>query len=690
MIAAWPFERLGEALEALARRAGVTPRQDDPPHPPGTLSPELYTQWIEAASGWLGLETEAVELLYGDLDRHIRTAGPALFALPNRTFAVLLEDGRLLAPDLSTHRIDRTTLHSGIAQDAEASLETEIAGLLASAGIPRRRYSKVRTAITRELLRDTRLGVFWTIRMPPGASAWPIVRRANLPWRIAALTCSHAAEYLLWIGSWWLVGLGALQGRFDPGWLIAWALLLLTMVPLRAVTVWLQGVTALVGGGLLKERLLFGALRLDSDYVRRKGAGQLLGSVMESEALESLALSGGFLALMALVEIAVATIVLAAGAGGLMHSATLACWVGVTMLLAWRYYRKNRHWTAERLQLTHDLVERMDGHRTRLAQEPVEHWHDGEDRALERYLAAARTMDNSGALLAALVPRGWLIIGLLGLAPAFISGSGSPVQLAIGAGGMLLAWRALLGLTTGLWNLAGAAIAWKLVTPFFQAASQPERHGTPDLIVRRPTGTIIDAQDLFFRYEKRNEAVIRGCNLRIRTGDHFVLDGHSGSGKSTFGSLIAGLREPDSGLLLAGGLDRRTLGFDQWRRVIACAPQFHENHVICGPFAWNLLMGRPGPLTGKDVEEAEAVCRELGLGDLLGRMPAGMLQMVGETGWQLSHGERSRLFMARALLQGAEAILLDESLAALDPENLRLALQCIAKRAPAALVIAHR
>jgi ABC-type cobalamin/Fe3+-siderophores transport system ATPase subunit len=43
-------------------------------------------------------------------------------------------------------------------------------------------------------------------------------------------------------------------------------------------------------------------------------------------------------------------------------------------------------------------------------------------------------------------------------------------------------------------------------------------------------------------------------------------------------------------------------------------------------------------------------------------MPAGLLQMVGETGWQLSHGERSRLYIARTLLQRASMIILDEGL----------------------------
>ena len=63
--------------------------------------------------------------------------------------------------------------------------------------------------------------------------------------------------------------------------------------------------------------------------------------------------------------------------------------------------------------------------------------------------------------------------------------------------------------------------------------------------------------------------------------------------------------------------------------------------------------------------------------------------MIGETGWRLSHGERSRLYVARALLQKADFIVLDESFAALDQENLKLVLQCVLRRAPTLLVIAH-
>jgi ABC-type bacteriocin/lantibiotic exporter with double-glycine peptidase domain len=70
-------------------------------------------------------------------------------------------------------------------------------------------------------------------------------------------------------------------------------------------------------------------------------------------------------------------------------------------------------------------------------------------------------------------------------------------------------------------------------------------------------------------------------------------------------------------------------------------------------------------------------------------MPAGLGQMLGESGWQLSHGERSRLYLARALLQEPDFIVLDESLSALDPETLRETMACLTRRAATLMVIAH-
>src|SRR3954454_20030065 len=143
-----------------------------------------------------------------------------------------------------------------------------------------------------------------------------------------------------------------------------------------------------------------------------------------------------------------------------------------------------------------------------------------------------------------------------------------------------------------------------------------------------------------------------------------------------------------AGLLLLDGMDRATLGPGS-RRLAAGAPQFHENHILTGPLAFNLLMGRDWPASVEELARARALCVELGLGGLLDRMPAGLMQQVGETGWQLSHGERSRVFLARALLQDARLTVLDESFAALDPVTLKACLGSAVARARTLVVVAH-
>ena len=93
--------------------------------------------------------------------------------------------------------------------------------------------------------------------------------------------------------------------------------------------------------------------------------------------------------------------------------------------------------------------------------------------------------------------------------------------------------------------------------------------------------------------------------------------------------------------------------------------------------------------TRDDLQRATAVCEELGLGPLLERMPLGLHQQVGESGWQLSHGERSRIYAARALLQDPDVTILDESFAALDPETAGQCVNHMIDRARTFVMIAH-
>ena len=702
----WPVSRLGEALEALARTGDLAPRSVEVPPPPHNLArdgAEGLGRWIEATAGSLGLEAEPVDVSYAEVERLVRSAGPALLRLPGAGephFLALLSGRRravsILGPDHLLHRLRPDVICRALCHELEQLHIAQVNQLLGAAKVPKRRQARARVAILHERLSPVRLDDGWLLRLPPGASIWRQVRQARLPRHLLVLIGAHTVQYFLVLLSWWLMGRGALEGRLDQGWLLAWALILLTTVPFRLLTIWSQGVLAIGAGGLLKRRLLYGVLRLEPEEVRHQGAGQFFGRVLESQAVESLALGGGFLALVAGVELIMAAVVLGKGAGGTLHVLLFLGWVALALLLTWWTFSYRQRWTEARLGLTQDLVERMVGHRTRLAQEPREHWHDGEDQALERYFALSRETDGI-ALVQTLVPGGWLIVGLLGLTPAFVSGSGSPAALAVSLGGILLASRTLGKLVLSLSYFMGAAIAWKQVALFFHAGARPEVSGPPAYALalgpRSPEAEngqpVLDACDLIFRYHERGEPVLRGGNLRVCAGDRILLEGPSGGGKSTLASLLTGLRLPQSGQLLLQGLDWQTLGSEGWRRRVAGAPQFHENHVFSETFAFNLLLGRRWPAQPEDLQQAETLCRALGLGDLLDRMPAGLLQRVGETGWQLSHGERSRLYIARALLQDADLVVFDESFAALDPETLGQVLRCVLDRASTVLVIAH-
>jgi ATP-binding cassette, subfamily B, bacterial len=704
----WPGDRLGEAMEALGRHAGLGVRMAAEVAPPEAVlgaGGARLDRWVEAAAAWIGIEAEPVDVAYPDLARLVAGAGPALVRLPGpesdgpRFLALLAgsrRHARLLTPDCRVIRIATGAIRSALCRDAEAPVAKNVDRILAEISVRPSRRQGVRAALLGQLLVSARVGDGWLLR--PAGDAHPLAhaRALGLPRRFALLVALQLLGSALWIDSWWLLGWISATGRPDLGWLVAWLLLLISSVPCRVAATALGGALAIQAGAVLKRRLLVGSLALDLDLARRSGIGRLHGLVLESEVIEQVGLSGGILALSAAPELILAVPVLALGAGGLPHAALLVATIVATLWLAWRYGSARRRWTEARLAITNDLIERMIGHRTRLAQEPHARRHEDEDRALERYLDPSQQLDHLGASLLVVAPRGWLLVGLLGLAPAFVSGNAQPATMAVGLGGVLLAYQALRTLAEAVDGIAAAAIAWGLLRPLVTATVPRQRAGHPDYAVPSPPAIApasrrprLDARDLRFGYRDRAEPVLRGASLSISDGARILLRGPSGGGKSTLVALLAGLRAPDSGLLLWDGLDPGTPGADGWRQRVALAPQFHENHVLMGTFAFNLLMGRGWPPRPADLEEAEGVCRALALGPLLDRMPSGIHQVLGETGWQLSHGERSRLYLARALLQGADLIILDESFAALDPATLREVFAYILKQRPALVVVAH-
>jgi ATP-binding cassette, subfamily B, bacterial len=694
----WPVDRLPEALEQMAQRAGYGVRLGELTAHDAAIEPSRI--WMFALAGRLGVELEPITPRYRELPDVVVRAAPAVLQIrrDGRPYYVVLlgmrlNKVRLLARDSRVVSLAPGRVLAMVRQEKIDRVASEVDQLLAGVETSGRARDRVRGKLLLQRLGQEELRTCWIMRHQ--RTARPRTLLGDIPALVAGILVSHLLLSLVLASSFWILGRAALQAHLETGWFEGWIAVIACAVPLRLVEVWWQGLFSIRVGTLLKQQLLAGVLKLTPDEVRLDGIGRHFGRVAESEVVELLTLGGGLLAVLSLADLILAAIILALGAGGWLHVIVLAGWVIVAFILAWRHYRSQRRWSMSRIDITHDLLERMLGHRTRLAQLPLERWHDGEDRRLSDYAETSRGMDHRTMQLSALLRDGWLVLALVMLLPAFAAGTADAGALAISAGGILLALRAFDEISVFFQQISLAAASFEQIRDLLRSVFRPELASKVPLemeagkLAEEAAGTVIEARGLTFRHHARTRPVLENCSLQIARGDRILLEGPSGGGKSTLVSLLTGLRTPEAGVLLLRGLDRSTFGISGWRRRVTAAPQFHENHILNGSFAYNLLLGREWPTSNEMREKARAICDELGLGELVSRMPAGLDEMVGETGWQLSHGEKSRLFIARTLLQGVELVILDESFASLDPETMRVAVSCVLKHAPSVVVVSH-
>ncbi|MGH7294867.1 MAG: ATP-binding cassette domain-containing protein [Polyangiaceae bacterium] len=698
----WPVDRLPDALEQLALHAGYGARGGEWSRPDPAVEPSRV--WMGALAGRLGVELEPIVPLYRELPLVVDRAAPAVLQVRREGrphYLVLLGTrrgkARLLAVDSSVQAESVARLLELVREEKQGTVGAEVDRLLTGIAAPERVRTRVRAKLLLQRLGQHPLRTSWIMR--PLRTARAAALLGDTPRLVAGVLVNHVVLSLVLAGSFWMLGRAALQAQLDTGWFLGWVAVIASSIPLRLLEVWWQGLFSMRVGGLLKQQLLAGILKLTPDEIRLEGVGRHFGRVAESEVVELLALGGGLLAVLSLVDLVIAGVILVRGAGGWLQVGALVAWTLLALVLTARHYAAQRRWSVERIEITHDLLERMLGHRTRLAQLPLEQWHDGEDRRLSEYCETSRVMDVRTMQLSAILPGGWMVVALLTLLPAFAAGRAATSSLAISVGGMLLALRAFDEIAVFFQQLSLAGASFEQIRHLLRAVARPEPPSRVPLQMEaasaddagdsRSGRTLLEGRGLTFRHQARTRPVLENCSLQIARGDRILLEGPSGGGKSTLVSLLTGMRAPDAGVLLMRGLDRSTFGPSGWRRRVTAAPQFHENHVLSGSFAYNLLLGREWPVSSGSREEAAAICRELGLDDLIAKMPSGLDEMIGETGWQLSHGEKSRLYIARTLLQGGELVILDESFASLDPETMGVAVRCVLRRAPAVVVVSH-
>jgi ATP-binding cassette subfamily C protein CydD len=196
----------------------------------------------------------------------------------------------------------------------------------------------------------------------------------------------------------------------------------------------------------------------------------------------------------------------------------------------------------------------------------------------------------------------------------------------------------------------------------FEAAdTTPEEEEQAGRAQRPVRGAVaVELRRASFRHADAEDDAISAPSASARAGEWTVVTGASGSGKTTLLSILAGFRPPTGGVVewvTDDGATPPYVGSVSWigQRTI----------IVDGSLEENIRLGTPAATT-EDVRSAAAAA---GLGDLIARLPEGVMAHVGDGGWGVSAGEARRVAIARAILRDSQLWILDEPTAHLDPDT---------------------
>ncbi|MGP1457916.1 MAG: ABC transporter ATP-binding protein [Treponema sp.] len=201
-----------------------------------------------------------------------------------------------------------------------------------------------------------------------------------------------------------------------------------------------------------------------------------------------------------------------------------------------------------------------------------------------------------------------------------------------------------------------------------ESSALPERYDIAfkDVVFSYKTETAISAEKAgsgFSEGRAKSRTAVNGTTLNIPEHSLTALVGPSGGGKTTLVNLLGRFWEVDEGSISIGGVDIRDIKTSDLLRIVGFV--FQENKLFKESILENIRYGK------KDAsrEEVTEALRKAECMDIIEKLPAGIDTVYGTKGTYVSGGEAQRLAIARALLQDAPIIVLDEATAFADAEN---------------------
>jgi ATP-binding cassette subfamily C protein LapB len=210
-----------------------------------------------------------------------------------------------------------------------------------------------------------------------------------------------------------------------------------------------------------------------------------------------------------------------------------------------------------------------------------------------------------------------------------------------------------------------------LLTRYYQASTALQTlNEVMQMPVDRPDGQVfvsrpvirgaIEFDHVTFSYPGQEIPALRDACLKLDPGERVAVIGRIGSGKTTINRLVAGLYTATRGAVRLDGVDIRQLDPGDLRHNIAYVSQ--DSQLLFGSVRDNLTLG----LAHVDDERIVRAAELAGVTDFVNRHPLGFDMPVGEHGGRLSGGQRQAVALARALVQDAPVMLLDEPTGSMD------------------------
>ena len=286
------------------------------------------------------------------------------------------------------------------------------------------------------------------------------------------------------------------------------------------------------------------------------------------------------------------------------------------------------------------------------------------------------------------------LTGALALAVVLWAGGHAVVRGGLTVGG-LTAFVALLAavlppLRSLGWLMAVLQRGRAALERVFEVLDAPaEDRGRVVVLEPAPPGPPpIEVRGLTFTYPGAGRPALEDVCVTVAPGSVVGLFGRSGAGKTTLLRVLALLERPPAGSVRVDGVDLAEVAPESWRRRVVLVEQ--RPFLFSDTVAANIALEDP-----PDPARLRRAVRLAALGPDLAALPRGLETVVGERGVMLSGGQRQRVALARALYRGAEVVLLDDIVSAVDHATEERLVEAVAGLSaggarPTVVVASHR